>query len=120
MERFDPAVIGVIYDAGNLVLEGYEDPRIALEILGPYLHHVHLKNAAASRGAHGWNYVWSSLDDGLLDVAGLLGLLRDRHYRGWISLEDLSTTRDPATTLRYNAAVLRGIPAAGWPSAPLT
>lgn len=118
VRRFDPDVIGVIYDAGNLVFEGYEDPRIGLEILGPHLHHVHLKNAAAIKGPEGWQYVWSSLDDGLVDVEGLLDLLRDRGYTGWISLEDLSTTRDPEATAEYNVRVLQRIPSAEWAQEP--
>jgi sugar phosphate isomerase/epimerase len=117
--EFDPRFIGVIYDLGNLVVEGFEDPRIALEVLGPHLHHVHLKNAAARRGPGDvgptWEYVWSALDDGLVDVAGTLGLLRACGYAGWISLEDLSRTRDPLATLRHNAAVLRALPQAVWP-----
>jgi sugar phosphate isomerase/epimerase len=118
----DPDFIGVIYDLGNLVLEGFEDPRIAFEVLGPYLHHVHLKNAAARRRPGGdrsraaWEYVWSALDDGLVDVAGNLALLRSRGYSGWVSLEDLSRTRDPLATLRHNAAVLRALPHSAWPA----
>ena len=42
---FDPAHIGVIHDAGNMVYEGFEHYRMGLEVLGPYLAHVHLKNA---------------------------------------------------------------------------
>lgn len=64
----DPAHIGVIYDPGNMVFEGFEDPRLGLELLGPYLAHVHLKNAryerpegAACGGRRGrlWRTVWS-------------------------------------------------------------
>lgn len=119
VSQFDPTVIGVIYDIGNLVFEGYEDPRIAIELLGPYLQHVHLKNAAAVRpiepGRSGrWRYVWSALDDGLADVPRVLDLLHESGYEGWVSLEDLSTVRDPSATLRHNAEVLRAMPSARW------
>ncbi|MBW7459087.1 sugar phosphate isomerase/epimerase, partial [Paenibacillus sepulcri] len=42
---FNPDQIGVIYDPGNMVYEGYENYRLGLELLGPYLAHVHVKNA---------------------------------------------------------------------------
>jgi sugar phosphate isomerase/epimerase len=101
--------VGVIYDAGNVVLEGSEDPRMALQILGPHLAHVHLKNAAFARPAGGgvWRPEWTPLDDGVLDVPRILSLLADAGYEGWISVEDLSTDRPPADALRFNAAFLR-------------
>jgi len=37
LEPFDPSLIGVIYDIGNMVSEGYEAYKLGLEILGPYL-----------------------------------------------------------------------------------
>jgi len=117
--HFDPAHVGVIYDVGNLVVEGYEDHRIATELLGPHLHHVHLKNAAVSP-VDGPGPVrrhvprWSPLDDGAVDVTAVLGHLRDIGYAGWVSLEDLSTERDPLSTLRHNAQVLTACGAPDW------
>lgn len=43
--HFDPRDVGIIHDAGNMVYEGYEQYRLGLEVLGPYLAHVHLKSA---------------------------------------------------------------------------
>lgn len=45
LDGFDPECIGVIHDAGNMAFEGFEDYRIGIEVLGPYLAHVHVKNA---------------------------------------------------------------------------
>jgi len=116
VSRFDPVVIGVIYDVGNLVWEGYEDHQLGLQVLGSYLHHVHLKNAApAPAAATTWRYVWSPLEAGSVPVPRVLDLLRRSGYSGWISLEDLSTERDPLGTLRHNAAVLAAMPEAAWP-----
>ena len=108
----DPAQVGVIYDVGNLVLEGYEDPRMGLSLLGPYLAHVHLKNAGWGRGqsasgGHRWVSFWSPLDEGMLDIASFLALLDDSGYAGWVSLEDLCTNRDCMETLAFNASLLR-------------
>jgi len=88
VDRFDPNVIGVIYDVGNLIFEGYENARSALELLGPYLAHVHLKNAAARRveddptAQPRWLYAWSALEDGLVDMPQILELLHSRDYDG--------------------------------------
>src|SRR5690349_7728057 len=50
VEDFDPAMIGVIYDPGNMVFEGYENYRMGLELLGEYVAHVHVKNMEWSKG----------------------------------------------------------------------
>lgn len=119
VSHFDPAHVGVIYDVGNMVFEGYEDHRIGTELLGPYLHHVHLKNATVAP-VDGPGPVrrhlprWSPLDDGAVDVTGFLAHLQSIGYRGWISLEDLSTLRDPLSTLHHNARVLSACTAPGW------
>ncbi|MTD52599.1 sugar phosphate isomerase/epimerase family protein [Amycolatopsis pithecellobii] len=119
VSHFDPARVGVIYDVGNMVFEGYEDHRIGSALLGPYLHHVHLKNALFRPGNGGdpvrvHRPMWSPLDDGVVDVPGVLRYLDEIGYDGWVSLEDLSTERDPAETLRHNARVLAACGAPGW------
>lgn len=104
----DPRYLGVIYDVGNMVLEGYEDPRIGLGLLGEYLCHVHLKNAAWYRAESGaWGWRWAPLDSGMVDVPAFLRCLSDHEYQGWVSLEDLSSELPPDETLRYNVGLLR-------------
>lgn len=44
VSKFDPNHIGVLFDPGNMIHEGYENFRMGLEPLGPYLAHVHMKN----------------------------------------------------------------------------
>src|SRR4051812_32602969 len=46
VDGLDPACVGVIHDIGNLIIEGFEDPLAGLQMLGPYLAHVHVKNVA--------------------------------------------------------------------------
>ncbi|MEU6786597.1 sugar phosphate isomerase/epimerase family protein [Nonomuraea angiospora] len=105
-----PHLVGVIYDPGNTVVEGSEDPRLALAILGEHLAHVHLKNAAYERAEGGgpWRHRWTPMDDGVLDVPAILRLLDGAGYRGWVSVEDFSTERPPREALAFNAAYLRG------------
>lgn len=45
VSKFDAAYVGVIYDTGNVIYEGFEEYKMAFEILGPYLNLVHVKNA---------------------------------------------------------------------------
>lgn len=103
-------LVGVIYDPGNTVVEGSEDPRLALAILGEHLAHVHLKNAAHERAGDGgpWRHRWTPMDDGVLDVPAILRLLDGAGYRGWVSVEDFSAARPARDTLAFDAAYLRG------------
>ncbi|GIV68133.1 sugar phosphate isomerase/epimerase [Caldilinea sp.] len=111
VDGFDPACIGVIYDCGNMVFEGYEEYRRGLEILGPYLGHVHVKNAAFERPPGGgvWRPRWSPLHDGVVDFHALFQALRSVGYDGWIVVEDFSQRYDSRTALRENLKFLRNI-----------
>lgn len=105
---FDPQDVGVIHDAGNMVYEGHEQYRLGLETLGPYLGHVHLKNArwrpAGTRpdGTVAWRAEWAPLGRGIVDLAALFAALRQVGYDGWLSFEDFSTERPLPERLRAN------------------
>jgi len=111
VEHFDPAHIGVIHDCGNMVFEGFEEYRRGLEILGPYLGHVHVKNAAYDRPAEGgaWKGRWAPLRDGVVDFPALFAALRVVGYDGWVVVEDFSQAYDSRIALRENLAFLRGV-----------
>jgi sugar phosphate isomerase/epimerase len=111
--EFDPMHVGVIHDAGNMVFEGYEAYRMGLELLGPYLAHVHLKSARWVHDRAGWHPEFAPLREGAVDVRALFGALAAVGYDGWISFEDFSTvqpllerTRD---NLQYAKEVLAGM-----------
>lgn len=110
--------VGVIYDVGNLVVEGYEDHDMALQILGQHLSHVHLKNAAFFPTPDGgpWKHRWTPLNEGIVDVDRVLGLLEASGYSGWISVEDFSTSRSDLEKVAFNAAYLRSKPAFSSPA----
>ncbi len=111
VEHCDPAHVGVIHDCGNMVFEGHEDYRRGLETLGPYLGHVHVKNAAFDRPTEGgvWKGRWAPLRDGVVDFAALFAALRTVGYDGWIVVEDFSRAYNSHTALRENLAFLRGV-----------
>lgn len=115
--HFDPADVGVIYDAGNMVYEGFEHYRLGLEVLGPYLALVHCKSARwrsfppDSDGITRWEATWAPLRGGVVDFPALFAALRQVGYGGWISLEDFSTDQPLIDRLRDNLAYLRSVEA---------
>lgn len=89
-EKFDPKDVGVLYDPGNLVGEGFEVPRMAISILGPYLAEIHMKNAKwveTGKGPDGeaqWTSKACRIEEGTYPMADLYDCLVAMDYRGWI------------------------------------
>ena len=92
LSQFDPRTIGCIYDAGSMTIEGFEEYRIGLEILSGYVADVHLANTRhfPSAAAPVWEWEWSGMGDGLIDLQRLFRALRRVDYDGWITLADRS------------------------------
>ena len=113
IDGLNPEHVGVIHDLGNLVIEGQEDHLSAFQLLGPYLAHVHVKNAVwrpttrDAGGALGWEHAWATLRDGQSDVAAYLAALVGHGYDGWITLEDFSTELPLAERTADDLAYLR-------------
>jgi sugar phosphate isomerase/epimerase len=108
LSQFDPQQIGCIYDPGNMTIEGYEEYRIGLEILGEYVTDVHLKNTRYFGSGHGgvWEREWSPLQDGLIDLLRLFRALHRTPYRGWVTMSDFSPSRNEVRLLRHNREVI--------------
>ncbi len=108
LEGFDPDYVGVIHDAGNMVYEGFENYRLGMEALGPFLAHVHLKNARwdclglREDGSARWQPSFAALRDGVVDVEALFTALHCVGYNGWISFEDFSTDMPLGERVRDN------------------
>ena len=115
LSGFDPRHVGAIHDAGNMVYEGYEQYRLGLEVLGPYLGHVHLKNArwrqvgTRADGSAEWRPEFAPIPDGIVDVAALFRALRQVGYDGWVSFEDFSREQPLIDRLRANLAYVRRV-----------
>jgi sugar phosphate isomerase/epimerase len=126
IEGLDPAAVGVIHDLGNLVIEGWENPAFAFDLLGPYLAHVHVKNAvfavtgepADGSGGVAWRNEWAPLREGQGDVLGYLRALVAAGYDGWITLEDFSTERPLAERTADNLAYMSALLAEAGASRP--
>jgi sugar phosphate isomerase/epimerase len=95
-ENFDPAYIGVLYDPGNMVHEGYENYKMGMELLGPYLAHVHVKNVGwqpdvvSEDGSAIWNAHWYGLRHGAVPWKQVISDLKEVGYDGYLGLEDFS------------------------------
>lgn len=113
----DPAHVGVIHDAGNMVHEGFESPRLGFEMLGPYLAHVHIKNARWFPEKYNedksikWKCDWAPVHKGIIDMRELFRAMHAVGYDGWVGLEDFSTERPLEDRLRENLAFLQGVEA---------
>jgi len=113
VESFDPRYIGLIYDPGNMVYEGREAWAMGIEILGPYLAHVHVKNMGwfpHQRDEHGtlrWEARTVPLPDGIVPWGEVLRLLRAAGYDGYLSLEDFSSEQPTMEKLAADLAYLK-------------
>jgi sugar phosphate isomerase/epimerase len=115
LNGFDPAHVGVIHDAGNMVYEGYEQYRMGLELLGPYLGHVHIKNSAwrvvgqRADGSNEWRAEFATLRGGSVDFRALLQALHAVGYDKWLSFEDFSTEGPLTERIVDNLAYIRSL-----------
>ncbi len=113
VEGCDPKCVGILLDPGNMVYEGFENYRLGLELLGPYLGHVHVKNSmwkpteTTADGVEKWAPTWAQFKRGYADLARLIGLLREYGYDGYVSVEDFTNDEDTVTKLAGDLAYLR-------------
>lgn len=107
VSNFDPEHVGVIYDPGNMVYEGYEQWKMGMELLGDYLRHVHVKNSVWSRERTGaWRAEAARLEEGIVDWRRVTDDLRAVGYDGYLSLEDFSAL-DTLTKLKRDLEYLK-------------
>lgn len=115
ISQFDPEFIGVIYDPGNMVHEGYENWRMGLELLGPYLHHVHVKNAVWEQvetlgdGTLVWHCNHAPVRKGIANWHEIMADLKAVGYDGWLSFEDFSSDEPTWEKCRNNLAYLKAL-----------
>ncbi|WP_088102815.1 sugar phosphate isomerase/epimerase family protein [Halalkalibacter urbisdiaboli] len=115
VNQFDPEHIGVLYDPGNMVHEGFENYRMGLELLGPYLAHVHAKNASfkpldrREDGIREWQVQWSVAQDGVVDWKQVLTDLKAVGYHGYIGMEDFSGDRSSEASLKENISIFKSL-----------
>jgi len=93
VEGFSPDCLGILLDPANMIRAGREDWRMGIDLLGPYLGYIHVKNSAWHYVEdQGWQFGWAPLDRGMVDWQEVIGLLQAAEYAGWLALEDLLDT----------------------------
>ena len=113
LDGFDPESFGLFYDPGNMVYEGYATSQLGVEMLGKYLAHVHIKNAALvpngedEFGATKYEQAWSPLKKGSANLAALIKALVKVGYDGVLSVEDFSNEKPTREKLEENIAYLK-------------
>jgi sugar phosphate isomerase/epimerase len=101
----DQEQVGVVYDPGSLAREGWLDPFLTTDVLGPLLRHVHAKNTAPRRTAEGrWAWERSDLTAGIVDWSRVFHALNVAQYEGWVVLDHLASHTQ--ADLRSEAACL--------------
>lgn len=114
VSHFNPKDIGVIYDLSNMTMEGFECSRLALELLGPFLAHVHVAGhrpviqEQQEDGTAVWVWEATSLAEGMMDYEQCFRDLKAVGYEGYISLEDFRPL-DTRTKLEEGIAYLRAL-----------
>lgn len=100
-----PSAVGVICDVSHIVASG-SVPRRFVELAGPRIRHVHLRDA-------GPGYIHHSIGNGRVDFPDAIAALEDSGYHGAYSLEletrDVRDDDRPAAALkagRYISALL--------------
>ncbi|MEV8371463.1 sugar phosphate isomerase/epimerase family protein [Kribbella sp. NPDC056861] len=115
VEGLDPRYVGVLHDIGNTVIEGWEEPAHALDLLGEYLAHVHVKNVAfhlaavENDGTLRWAPKWVPLREGRAHLPEFFKALAAVGYAGWVTVEDFSTAQPLAERTAANLEYLSGL-----------
>ncbi|MBJ6360984.1 sugar phosphate isomerase/epimerase family protein [Paenibacillus sp. GCM10012307] len=114
VEGLDPKWIGVLYDPGNMVHEGFENYRMGMELLGPYLAHVHIKNAGwfrqgeqLSAREYVWSSKWVGITEGIVPLRQVIEDLRAVNYNGYLGLEDFSGQYSSVTMMKHYVQLMK-------------
>jgi sugar phosphate isomerase/epimerase len=117
--NFPSEAIGIIFDVQNMIEEGYEGIELGLDVVGPYLAHVHIgghmPRPIATRRDETETLLWTwracDLADGLLNNRTLWSELQRIGYDGFLTVEDFKRGDIYDVEARYRRCIeyLRGI-----------
>lgn len=108
-EHYPARQLGIIYDMGNLAIEGREDVQMSLDLMGEHLAHVQVKNVAyVPQGpGQGWQWEWCPPEAGVLPLPDMLATLRANGFADWVSIEDFDTHHSDLQKLQRNRDLIR-------------
>jgi inosose dehydratase len=98
---FSRSRIAFCPDTGHLQLGG-GDPVELVRTYRERIPYVHIKDVDAAGG-------FVPLGEGVLDVAGVMEVLRDTGFDGWVTVETDGWPGDPSAGARTSMAYLRGL-----------
>ncbi len=112
LKGLPPEHVGIMWDPGNQAIEGRENYRMALDIAGPYLAEVHVKNCvydpiAVAGSTAQWKVRWCQVQLGIVNWPEIMGELKRIGYDGWIVFEDFSTELPVHERLKANLAYFK-------------
>lgn len=86
LQDLNHPAVGVNFDPANMILYGKGDPIEALEVLAPWIRHVHIKDATATNvpGEWGAEVPWG---EGDVDTTAFLAKLDETGYTGALAIE---------------------------------
>jgi len=116
VSHWPPDRVCVIFDPNNMVHDGFETTELALELLGPYVGHVHVgghrpvAKGVDDLGTRQWEWEGVPLAEGLYNHPRLLKKLNAINYQHFISIEDFRAL-PPEEKLKEGIEYLRAIEA---------
>ena len=86
LEELDHPALGLNFDPANMILYDKDDPVTAVALLGPWIRHVHMKDAVRTKTPGQWcaEVPWG---DGEVGGAKFLTALAATGYRGPVAIE---------------------------------
>ncbi len=88
IHEFKAPDVGIIFDAGNARVHGYQPWPEALDILLEFVTHVHAKDVEWVREDGKWTSRFAGPGEGLVEWPELIGLLHERGFDGYLVIED--------------------------------
>ena len=108
IEGMDEDLIGVVFDAGNMVYEGFENYQFGMELLDRHVHHVHIKDSTWAPNKEGKLAPgFAEIGKGVVNYEKLFDALRKIGYDNYLSFEDFSVSKSDDDKLRDNLAFIK-------------
>jgi L-ribulose-5-phosphate 3-epimerase len=112
LEELNHPALGVNFDPANMILYGKGDPVEAVRLLGPWIKHVHIKDAVRAERPGNWG-TETPWGDGEVGSEAFLRVLQDVGFTGVLAIERetgndrLGDIRAAATRLVKNGSRLK-------------
>lgn len=109
--------LDLCFDTGHYAYGG-GDPVAFVATHAAHIGYLHLKDVDAAVLPEAKRQLWSFLEaltnivfaplgEGIVDIPGIIGSLRDNNYAGWIVIEQDTCAGDPTETARQNLRYLQ-------------